>query len=143
MQGRSEGIPSVEFEVLMINCHVEFINLFIFNCLTSNINLLIVNCLTSNLCLTKNISFTSRRERLLMDVHSQFRILISPGKMMTCYLRNRYISEVLHPLHEYTKMRIPNKKYQTNTVRTFRGTWSVSALSYLGVDHFGRYRMKI
>ena len=36
-------------------------------------------------------------------------------------LSSRYkeIFEVPHPVHEYTIMRIPNKRYQTNTVRTF------------------------
>ena len=29
------------------------------------------------------------------------------------------IFEVPFPVHEYTKMQIPNKRYQTNTVRTF------------------------
>ena len=78
-QGRSEGISSVAFEVLIINCEIDFINLFIFNCLTSNINLFIFNCLTSNInlfnfncltsnfCFPKNISFANRRERLFMD----------------------------------------------------------------------------
>ena len=46
-------------------------------------------------------------------------------------------------MQEYTKMRIPYKRYQTNTVRTFLGTWNASALRYLGLDHFGRYNTKI
>ena len=33
--------------------------------------------------------------------------------------RYKQIFEVPHPVHEYTIMRIPNKRYQTNTVRTF------------------------
>ena len=32
--------------------------------------------------------FRSRRERLFMDDRPQFQILNSPGKMMTCYLRD-------------------------------------------------------
>ena len=67
---------------------IDFINLFIFNCLTSNINLFIFNCLTSNVCFPKNISFASRRERLFIDTCPQFRILNSPGKIMTYYLRD-------------------------------------------------------
>ena len=55
MEGSSESTSSVPFEVLMINCHIEFINLFI------------LNCLTSNFCFPKNISCTSRRERLFMN----------------------------------------------------------------------------
>ena len=60
-QGRSDGTSSAAFEVLIINCEIDFINLFIFNCLTSNINLLIFNCLTSNInlfnfnCLTSHL----------------------------------------------------------------------------------------
>ena len=38
-QARSEGTSSVTFEVLIINCEIDFINLFIFNYFTSNINL--------------------------------------------------------------------------------------------------------
>ena len=34
---RSEGTSSVAFELLIINCQIDFINLFIFNCLTSDI----------------------------------------------------------------------------------------------------------
>ena len=86
-QGRSESTSSVAFEVLIINCHIEFINLLIFNCLTSNLNLFIFNCLTSNFCFPKNIYFASTRERLFMDARPYFRISTSPGKMMTCYLR--------------------------------------------------------
>ena len=48
-QGRSEGTSSVAFEVLIINCHIEF-----------------MNCLTSNFCFPKNLSFASRRERLFI-----------------------------------------------------------------------------
>ena len=78
-QGRSEGILSVVFEVLIIKSEIDFINLFIFNCVTSNIDLFIFNCLmaninlfnynclTSNFCFPKNIFFASRRERMFMD----------------------------------------------------------------------------
>ena len=78
-QWRSEGISSVAFKVLIINCQIDFINLLIFNCLTLDINLFIFNCLmldinlfifnclTSNFCFPKIISFASRREWLLMD----------------------------------------------------------------------------
>ena len=66
-QWRSEGISSVAFKVLIINCQIDFINLLIFNCLTLDMNLFIFNCLTSNFCFPKIISFASRRERLLMD----------------------------------------------------------------------------
>ena len=35
-QGHSEGTSSVAFEALVINWHIEFINLFIVNCLKLN-----------------------------------------------------------------------------------------------------------
>ena len=38
-QGGREGTSIVAFEVLIINCQIYFINLFIFNCLTLNIKL--------------------------------------------------------------------------------------------------------
>ena len=46
-------------------------------------------------------------------------------------------------MQEYTKMRIPDKRYRSNTVHTFWGTRSTSAFRYLGLDHFGRFSMKI
>ena len=100
LQGCREGTSSVAFEVLTMNYETDFTNLFIFNylvsnmnlfivsCLALNINLFIFNCLTSNFCFPKNIYFASRRERLFMDVRLHSRILNSPGKMMTCYLRD-------------------------------------------------------
>ena len=143
MQGRSESTSSVAFEVLIIiNCEIDFINLFIFNYLTSNItlflfncstssiNLFNFNCLTSNFCFPKNISFANRRKRLFMDARPYFHILNSFGKMITCFLRDtNKVFEVPHPAHEYTKMRIPNKTYRTNTARTLRGTGDASATS--------------
>ena len=44
-------------------------------------------------------------------------------------------------MQEYAKMRIHNIRYQTNTIRTFWGTWSASAFFVL--DLFGRYCTKI
>ena len=66
-EGRSEGTSSVAVEVLIVNHHMKFINLFISNCLTPNINLFIFNCLTSSFCFPKHMSIASRRERLLID----------------------------------------------------------------------------
>ena len=87
-QGRREGTSSVAFQVLIMNCKKDFINLFIFNYLPSNKNLFILNCLTSNFCFPKNIYFTSRREQLFVGVHPYFQILNSRGKMMTCHIRD-------------------------------------------------------
>ena len=57
--------------------------------------------------------------------------------MMTFYF------ELPHLAINDTKMQIPDKKYRTYTVCTFWGTWSVSALRYLGLDHFVRMRTKV
>ena len=45
--------------------------------------------------------------------------------------RHKSIFEVPHPVQEYTKMRISDRRYRTNTVRTFWDTPSTSALRYL------------
>ena len=83
-----EVTSSVAFEVLIVNCEIDFINLFICNYLTLNINLFIFSCLSPNFCFPKNIYFASRREQLLMDARPQIRILNSPGKTITCYFRD-------------------------------------------------------
>ena len=49
----------------------------------------------------------------------------------------------MHPVQEYPKIQIPDKRYRTNTFRTFWSTRSTSALRYLGLDHFSRFGTKI
>ena len=66
-------------------------------------------------------------------------LLNSTGKMLTCLRINQKSFEVLYPVHKYTKIRISKKRYQTYTVYT----WSIPALRYLGVDHFGILHKKI
>ena len=141
-QGYSKCTSNIAFEVLIINCQIDFINVFIFNPLTSNINLFNFNYLTSNFCFPKSISFANRRERLFMDPRPYFWVLNSPRKMMTCYLRDN-IKFLPHPVLEYTRMWIPDKRYRTNTARTFRGTADASATKCFGLDHFGKYGTKI
>ena len=68
--GRSESTSSVAFEMLIINCQMELINLFIFNWLTPNINVFTFNCLKSNFWFRKNISFARRKELLVMDARA-------------------------------------------------------------------------
>ena len=65
VQGHSEVTLSVAFAVLIINCQIYFINLFIFNCLALNINFSSSSCVTSNFCFPKIMSFANRRERCL------------------------------------------------------------------------------
>ena len=84
LQGPSEGISSVAFEVLIIKFEINFINLFIFNCLTSNINLFIFNCLKSNVnffnfkclasnfCFPKNIFFCKQKRTVVYGRASLF-----------------------------------------------------------------------
>lgn len=87
IQERSETTSNVACEVLIINCQINFINLFFLNCVASNITLLLFNCLISNFCFLKIKSFASRSERLFMEPRPQFQVLYLPGKMMTCYLQ--------------------------------------------------------
>ena len=47
-----------------------------------------------------------------MDARPQFQILNPPGKIINYYLREQIHFEVPHPVHEYTKMWIHNKKYK-------------------------------
>ena len=154
-QGRSEGTSSVAFEVLIIKSEIDFINLFIFNCLTSNINLFIFICLTSNInlfifnyltsnfCFSKNILFANRRERLFMDARPQFRVFNSPGKMMTCYLRDtnkflRYRTLCTNIL----KCGFPTKGIEVTQLEFLEGP-RVLSFEALGLDHFGRFGTKI
>ena len=141
-QGRSESTSSAAFEILIINCRIEFINLLIFNRLTSNINLFIFNCLTSNLLFCKKNIFRKQKRTAVCGRTSLVLDFKLPGKIMTLYFRDINF-EVPHSVHEYTKMRIPNKRCQSNMVRTFWGTCSASTLRHLGVDHFGRSSTKI
>ena len=90
-QRRSEGTSSVAFEVLIINCQIYFINLFIFNCLTLNIKLFIFKLFDVTFLFSENHVFRKQKRTAVygvMDVHPQFQILNSLGKMMTCYLRD-------------------------------------------------------
>ena len=87
-QGRSETTSNVACDVLIINCQINFINLFFLNCVASNITLLLFNCLISNFCFLKIKSFASRSERLFMDPRPQFQVLNLPRKMRTCYLQD-------------------------------------------------------
>ena len=89
--GRSEGTSSVAFEVPIINCKILFINSFIFNCLTLNIKLFIFKLFDVKFLFSENHVFRKQKRTAVygvMDARPQFRILNSPGKMMTCYLRD-------------------------------------------------------
>ena len=90
-QGRCKGISSVAFEVLIINCLIYFINLFIFNCLTSNIKLFSFKLFNVKSLFSENHVLRKQKRTAvygLMDASPQFRILNSLGKVMTCYLRD-------------------------------------------------------
>ena len=60
-QGRSEGTSSAAFEVLIINCQIYFINLFIFNLLTLNRNLFIFNLFAIKFLFSKNHIFRKQQ----------------------------------------------------------------------------------
>ena len=107
-QRHSVGISTVAFEVLVFNCQIDFINLFNFNCLTSSINFFIFNCFESNFCFLKNFCKQKRttvyeRAFLVLD----FKFTRENDELLSS--RHNQISEVPHPVHEYTKMGIPTK----------------------------------
>ena len=90
-QGRSESTSSVAFEVLIINCQIYFINLFIFNCLTLNIKLFIFKLFDVKFLFSENHVFRKQKRTTVYGVmyaRPQFWILNSLEKMMTCYLRD-------------------------------------------------------
>ena len=90
-QGHSEGTSSIAFQVLIINCQIYFINLFIFNCLTLNIKLFIFKLFDVKFLFSENHVFRKQKRTAVygvMDARPQFWILNSLGKMMTCYLRD-------------------------------------------------------
>ena len=90
-QRRRKGTSNVAFEVLITNCQIYFINLFIFNCLTLNIKLFIFQFFDVKFLFSKNHVFRKQKRTAVygvMDACPQFRILNSPGKMMICYLRD-------------------------------------------------------
>ena len=60
-QGRSEGTSSVAFKILIMNCQIYFISLFIFNCLTLNINVLIFNLFDVPFLFSENNIFCKQK----------------------------------------------------------------------------------
>ena len=124
-QERSKGTSSVAFEVLIISWQKYFINLFIFNCLTVNIIFFIFNLFDVKFLFSENHIFYKQKRTAVYGLQS----LVSVIKI------TREKDDLLSSRH--TKMRLPNKRYQTNAVRTFWGTSNASDLRYLGLDHFG------
>ena len=134
-QARSEGASSVAFEVQIINCQIYFIYLFIFNCLTLNINFFIFNLFDVKFLFSENNVFCKQKRMAVYGHTSLFSDLkLTRENDDQLSSRHIWIFEVPHPVQEYTKMQLPGKRYQTNTVRSFE---------VLGSDHFGRYRTKI
>ena len=114
-QGRREDTSSVVFEVLIMNCEIDFIiavhlQLFSVKYMFVHLQLFDVKFLFS-----EKTYLASRRKRLFMDVRPYFRILNSPRKMRTCYLQDtnkflRYLTLCMSIL-KYTNMCIPGKRY--------------------------------
>ena len=60
-QRRRKGTSNVAFEVLITNCQIYFINLFIFNCLTLNIKLIIFKLFDVKFLFSKNHAFRKQK----------------------------------------------------------------------------------
>ena len=83
----------------------------------------IFNFLTSNFCFSEKHIFRKQKRMAVYgraSLTSDFKLTLENDDISKYrYTDTDKIFEVLFPVHEYTKMRIPNKRYQTNTVRTF------------------------
>ena len=137
-QGRSEGTSSVALEVLIINCQIYFINLFIFNCVTLDIKLFIFKFFNVKSLFSENHVF--RKQKItavygVMDTHPQFQILNQPGRIITCYFRD--INKFLRYrtlCRNILKCRFQTKGIELTPFVTFE---------VVGLDHFGRFGTKI
>ena len=84
-----EGTSSVAYEILIMNCKNDFINMFIFNYLASNINLFIFSSLTldinlfifnflmSRFCIPKNIFRKQKRTAVCgrSSIFAEFKLI--------------------------------------------------------------------
>ena len=90
LQGPSEGISSVAFEVLIINCQIYLMNLLIFNCFPSNmifsIHLFYVKFLFSENDIFPELKRAAVHVRAYLA--SNFKLTRENDDMMTCYLRD-------------------------------------------------------
>ena len=146
IQGRNEGTSSVAFEVLIINCQIDFINLFIFNCLTLNIKLFIFKLFDFKFLFSENHLFRKQKRTTiygLTDVRPQFRILNSPGKMMTPYLCeiNKFL-RYRTLCKSILKRGFPTEGIKLTCFVLFE-VLGVPQLQVLGLDHFSRFGKKI
>ena len=60
-QRRRKGTSNIAFEILITNCQIYFINLFIFNCLTLNIKLFIFQFFDVKFLFSKNHVFRKQK----------------------------------------------------------------------------------
>ena len=70
MQGRSEGTPSVAFEILIINCQTCFIKLIIFNCLILNVKLFIIKLFNVKCLFSENHVFLKQKKTACLRSYS-------------------------------------------------------------------------
>ena len=86
IQGTNSQLPNISYK------------LFIFNCLTLKITLFIFKLFDTKFLFSENHVFRKHKRTAvyrLMDARPQFRILNSPGKMITCYLRGTLCKSIL------------------------------------------------
>ena len=68
VQGHSKGTSSVALEVLIINCQIYFINLFLFNCLALNIKLFIFKLFDVKFLFSENYVFRKQKRTAVYRV---------------------------------------------------------------------------
>ena len=103
-----------------MNCQIYFINLFIFNYLTLNIKLFNVLCFLfkHKIFVFQKSCLSQTKENGCLWTYGRAS-LISDFKLTWNNDNHKSIFEVTHPVQEYTKTPILDKRYRTNTVHTF------------------------
>ena len=125
----------------LFNVRYNFVHLQLFNIRYKFVHLQLFNV---KFLLSKNHIFVTQKRTAVYgraSLVSDFKLTWENDDLLSP--RHKEIFEVQHPVYEYTKMRIPYKRYQTNKAHAFWGTWRASALRYLVLGHFGRYGAKI
>ena len=140
-QGRSEGTSSVAFEILIINCQIDFIKfvylqLFNVQCKFLHLQLFDVKFLFSENYIFRKQERTAVYGRTSLvwncklvwkndDLKNLKNLKKLPGKIET---QINFWGTA--PCARAYQNADSSRRYQTNLVQNFLGTWSVSALRY-------------
>ena len=130
-------------DLIIINCQIYLIILFIFNCLTLNTNLFILNLFYVKCLFSENQVFGKDKK---MAVYGCALLVLGfefPGRKVICYLWDLWFLRYLTLFKSKLKCGFPTKGIKLTWFVLFSGTRSGSAFRYFGLDHFRRYLTKI